>query len=483
MTDPKPGDHVGAYQLEELVARGSTSVVFRARHVDSQERVALKLLVGPAVRSQQLRENEYRLLERHPHSGLATVVGHGDHDSVPWVATRWVEGRTLGHLLRTEGPLPIDRAVRILTPVAAALDHLASAGLVHGDLSPSNIVVDVSDRAVVVDLGMSRPAISPNETAEPGVIGTPRYLAPEVAHGRPEVGHSDQYSLAAIAYETMTGSGPFPAVADEPMAVLQQHLNATVIPASERVPGLVGAVESALSRALSKPPEDRFGTAAAFIAAIGEPANSGLDPTSGVDLGPSGQPHSGAAPNRYVLAGAALAFVVVLLVGLALLLRQPSSGTDPLVESSCNIVTIPTFDAGGQLDNYFAEPADTGTVLSDVGFGGTNGLQLSGITHGLYGEALPVTPGASYQFSAWVDVAEDAVGSNLTITFLDGAFEPLGDDASDARLDLSPGDQGRFGITAIAPVRAAFAVPHLRTEAGGVATIDDILFADRACTP
>ncbi|NOX28930.1 MAG: hypothetical protein GXP35_02585 [Actinobacteria bacterium] len=234
---------------------------------------------------------------------------------------------------------------------------------------------------------------------------------------------------------------------------------------------------------MSKPPEDRFGTSAAFIAAMKKPTSSGLDPSLGAGLGLSGRADSSAAPNRYVLAGAALAFVVVLLVGLALLLRQPSSGTDPLVESSCNLVAIPTFDAGGQLDNYFAEPADTGTVLSDVGFGGTNGLQLSGVTHGRYGEALPVTSGAPYQFSAWVDVAEDAVDSNLTITFLDGAFDPLGDAASDASLSLAPGDRGRFGITAIAPVRAIFAVPHLRTEAGGSATIDDLLFADRACTP
>ena len=298
LTGLAPGSRVAGYLLERLVGVGGTAAVFRARDERLGRVVALKLLTGDeGVQQRFAREARAVAAVDHPH--IIPLYEAGEANGVLFIAMRFVAGDDLRVVVGREGSLRSRRAVAFLSPVASALDAAHDAGLVHRDVKPANMLVDVGpgrpEHVYLSDFGLARGVWSLGGPTRAGqFLGTPDYAAPEQINGRPVDGRADQYALACVAYTLLSGSRPFER--EEPMAALYAHLFAPPPRLTSVRPDLPTAVDQVLARGLAKAPEDRYGSCGAFADALREAlgaepydsAGPARPPTQASGVGPTG---------------------------------------------------------------------------------------------------------------------------------------------------------------------------------------------------
>jgi hypothetical protein len=187
------------------------------------------------------------------------------------MAMRYVAGGDVRSLLHREGPLASVRAAAIISPVASALDAAHEAGLVHRDVKPANMLIDVRpgrpDHVYLSDFGLSKTALSSAGLTQTGqFLGTLDYAAPEQIEGGSVDGRTDEYALACAAFELLTGAPPFPR--EQLTAVMWAHMSAPPPPLTQRRPDLPPAADLVLARALSKAAADRYPTCQEFADAL-----------------------------------------------------------------------------------------------------------------------------------------------------------------------------------------------------------------------
>jgi serine/threonine protein kinase len=295
-----PGSRIGGYLLEGLVGAGGMAAVFRARDERLGRVVALKLLAtGPGgdevVQRRFVREARAVAAVDHPH--IIPVYGIGETDGVLFISMRYVASGDLRVVVGRESGLPSARAAAFVSPVASALDAVHQADLVHRDVKPANVLVDVGpgrpEHVYLSDFGLARGLFSSSGLTKAGqFLGTPEYAAPEQINGRRVDGRADQYALACVAYTLLTGSVPFKR--EEPMAVLYAHLSEPPPRVTALRPDLSRAVDQVLAAALAKAPEDRYTNCGAFADALREALGiAPYDPT-----GPRQPPGQAAAAPR-----------------------------------------------------------------------------------------------------------------------------------------------------------------------------------------
>ena len=219
---PVPPRTIGGYELLNELGRGGMGVVYRARQVNIDRIVALKIIRGSRfehsddVRCTVLLERfriEAIAASRLDHENIATVYDIGQFGDDPYYAMRLIEGPSLDKLVQA-GPLPVDQAVRYLVPIARTIARLHSIGVVHRDLKPSNILIEeASDTPVLTDFGLAKLIdAQQNVTLSDEGFGSPPYMAPEqVLHATSVTGAADIYSLGATLYHLLTGRPPFQA--------------------------------------------------------------------------------------------------------------------------------------------------------------------------------------------------------------------------------------------------------------------------------
>jgi serine/threonine protein kinase len=268
------GSRVAQYRLEKRVGAGGMAVVFRAWDEGLDRWVALKIL-APALATDEvfrrrfLREARAAAAVDDPH--IIPVFEAGEAGGALFIAMRYVPGGDARCLVRRTGGLSPGRAAAIVSSVAAALDTAHAAGLVHRDVKPANILVDVRpgqpDHAYLSDFGLSKGSLWWSGPSGQGqFMGTLGYAAPEQLAAKPLDGRSDQYSLACSAFELLTGSPPYPH--DEPGAVVWAHMSEPPPSLTSRRPELPAAVDGVLARALAKEPDDRYASCRAFASAL-----------------------------------------------------------------------------------------------------------------------------------------------------------------------------------------------------------------------
>jgi serine/threonine-protein kinase len=250
------------------------AVVLRARDETLSRLVALKVLApgyaGDAeFRERFVRESRAAAAVDHPH--IIPVYAAGEAGGVLYIAMRYVSGGDLRAVIHRDGPLPGDRAVLLLSPIASALDAAHAAGLVHRDVKPANILVETipgrPGHPYLSDFGLAKGSASSGGLTGAGhFLGTLAYCAPEQISGEKAVPQTDQYALAGVAYTLLTGSVPFPR--EEPAAQMWAHMSEPAPTVTALRPDLPQAVDAVIARAMAKAPQDRYPTCGEFTAAL-----------------------------------------------------------------------------------------------------------------------------------------------------------------------------------------------------------------------
>ncbi len=311
----------GRYAVESVLGRGGMGVVYEARHVSLQRKVAVKVLRPDLSRDPEaLRRFEREALAAAA-IGNAHIVdvidfGYGAEGEAYLVMER-LEGEALSALLRREAPLPEGRALNILRQVAEALGAAHGKGIVHRDLKSDNVFLvrrDGQDFVKVVDFGISKVHEDADGrapiTRDGVILGTPRYMAPEQCTDGAEADHRvDLYALGCILFEMLTGTVPF--VGRTAVEVLYKQVHADPPRLRALRPGAMPELEAAVERLLAKSPADRFPDAEALLAALPEPAPpsvpSGPESLSTTLPPPSASPPAVARWRARVIAAALVA--------------------------------------------------------------------------------------------------------------------------------------------------------------------------------
>jgi protein kinase-like protein len=254
------GSVLGGYRVGPLLGRGAYGWVYRADQTALDRAVALKVLDPVVARDPEAArrfDREGRSAAALDHPAIVDVYEAGEHDGFHFLAMRLVDGVPLDSRL----PLPPPEMLAVLYRIASALDHAHACGVVHRDVKPSNILLEQGDphRAWLGDFGiaLSVRVAGPLSTA---TVGTPFYMAPEQLDPARTGPAADQYSLACVAYEALTGRRPYDG--DDVMAVLLVHR-------TERAPSTGNtSVDTVLGKAMSKNPARRYPSVTAFVRAL-----------------------------------------------------------------------------------------------------------------------------------------------------------------------------------------------------------------------
>jgi serine/threonine-protein kinase len=280
------GKAFGPYRVEAVIGRGGMGVVYLAQHADLERKVALKLLADDLAEDASFRARfvrESRMAAAIDHPNILPIYEAGELDGVSFIAMRFVDGTDLARRLHAD-PLDPREAVPILVQVAAALDAAHARGLIHRDVKPANVLIaaaggtEGADHAYLADFGLTKRGGSHSDVTVAGAFaGTLAYVAPEQVEGRDVNGRADQYSLACMAFECLTGRVPF--IRDSDIAVAMAHLRDPVPSAVELRPELPSAVNAVLARGMAKDREARYRDCATLVSEL----RSALDITrSGV---------------------------------------------------------------------------------------------------------------------------------------------------------------------------------------------------------
>ena len=261
----------GRYSIERELARGGMAMVYLARDLRHDRRVAIKVLredLAAMVGADRfLAEIRTTALLQHPH--ILPLFDSGTAEGLLWYAMPFVEGETLRSRLARDGALPVTEAVRIAREIADALDHADARGIVHRDIKPENILLQ-DGHALVADFGISLALeqVGEDRITRTGLtLGTPQYMAPEQAGGtRALDARVDVYSLGVVLHEMIAGEPPFAAPTRQ--AVVRRMMQDAPVSLLVRCPDVTPLLDTAVRRALARRPDDRFPSAAAFGRAL-----------------------------------------------------------------------------------------------------------------------------------------------------------------------------------------------------------------------
>src|SRR5580658_3934916 len=275
MSEMSPGSKIGRYQIERELGHGGMGTVFLAEDPMIGRRVALKLIrlddSGSAEQQHLLAQGflkETRLAGILHHPGMVGVFDAGRQDDLAYIVMEFVDGPTLDAMLRSKPRPELAKLLDICRQAAGILDYAHSHGVIHRDIKPTNILVQQDGAVKICDFGIAKVMQSTEFTlTQAGMaVGTPAFMSPEQVLGQPLDGRSDQWSLAVLAYESVTGVRPFRA--DSYTQVMARIMTLDPEPACQHNPALPKAVDAVFAKALSKKAADRFPNCSEFMEAL-----------------------------------------------------------------------------------------------------------------------------------------------------------------------------------------------------------------------
>jgi serine/threonine-protein kinase len=256
----------GRYRLGSKLGSGGMSTVYLAQDEVLDRPVAVKLLhqeISEEADQLERFRREARSAARLSHPNLVSVIDAGEDGGRPYIVFEYVEGETLKRRIQQQGGLPSDEAVAYAIEIGRGLTAAHGRKLVHRDVKPQNVLIDLDGRAKVTDFGIARSLESKGLTATGRVLGTTDYVAPEQAMGEDADERSDVYSLGVVLYEMLVGDVPFQA--ETQVGVAMKHVNEPLPDVKARRPEISAAIAAVVERATAKDPRDRYGSVAEMV--------------------------------------------------------------------------------------------------------------------------------------------------------------------------------------------------------------------------
>jgi hypothetical protein len=252
-----------------VIGEGGMGTVYKALQPSLNRYVAIKVLPEYLARDREFVQrfrHEATTAAALQHPNILTVYDVGQEGNQHYIVMQLLEGCTLAQVIEREHALPLPRTARILSQVAAALDHAHQHQIVHRDVKPANIFVGPSDHVTLMDFGIVK-ALSGTRLTRTGVtVGTPEYMSPEQVEGRTVDHRSDLYSLGIVLYHMLTGQVPF--AADTPAAIMYAHVHTPPTPPSQSNPAIAPPIETVMLKALTKDPEVRYQSGEQMVGAL-----------------------------------------------------------------------------------------------------------------------------------------------------------------------------------------------------------------------
>jgi serine/threonine protein kinase len=252
-----PLDILGNYELLEELGKGGMGRVYKARHGQTGQVVALKVMSPLLARNPVLLkrfEQEFRITSRLDHLNIVRALDFCGKGPTPFLAMEFIEGTTVAQRLEAERQLPEQEAIRIIVQVSHGLHRAHRQGLIHRDIKPENILLTADGTAKITDLGLAKELDGAGELTQTGSgLGTPNFMAPEQFRNAKHADiRSDVYGLGATLYMMVTGKLPFGP--KDPVQIMMGKLDESFVPPRQLVPGLSARTERAIRRAMSADP-------------------------------------------------------------------------------------------------------------------------------------------------------------------------------------------------------------------------------------
>lgn len=271
-TDRFIGQQFGKYQIQSLLGTGGMGAVFRARHVDLDKTVAVKVLPPNGLlddESVQRFRREAQTAAKLEHPNVVSITDFGREGDVFYLVMRYIKGESLADRLQRQRKLKVEHAVTIMVEVAKGLERAHEAGLVHRDIKPANILLSMRGEVLIADFGLAKQAGENQRglTATGMILGTPDYMAPEQCEGLSSMdGRADIYSLGLVFYTMITGE--VPSEGSTPLQIIMNRVKKDVTPPKELEPSLSQAVNDLIMRCLERDPEARMASSSKLLEAL-----------------------------------------------------------------------------------------------------------------------------------------------------------------------------------------------------------------------
>jgi serine/threonine protein kinase len=269
------GKSLSRYHILEQLGEGGMATVYKAFDTRVETDVAVKVIrtekFTPEVLARALKrfEREAKALARLTHPNIVKVMDYGEYENRPYLVMPYLPGGNLKQLLKERGRLNWQEAVKLLLPIAEALDYAHSQNIIHRDVKPSNILLTERGQPMLTDFGVAKileEEATIDLTGTGMGVGTPEYMAPEQFQAKSVDRRADLYSLGVVFFEMVSGRKPY--TADTPAAVIWKQASEPLPRPKQFVPELPDGVEKILLKALAKKPEDRYQSMDEFAAAL-----------------------------------------------------------------------------------------------------------------------------------------------------------------------------------------------------------------------
>jgi serine/threonine protein kinase len=267
------GRRLGQYELIEEIGHGGMAVVYRATQTSIGREVAVKILPSHFLQDRTFLERfsrEVKIITRLQHPRILPVFDFGQEDGIPYVVMAYIAGGTLADLIEHRGPMSLKETAAIISQVAEALDYAHDSGIIHRDFKPSNVLLDARGNTYLADFGIAKAAEATVQLTGSGMVGTPFYMAPEVAQPGGVTHLVDVYALGVTMFLMLTGRVPYEA--DTPMGALMAHAVAPIPNLKRFRSDLPDSAQGLINRALAKDAIDRFQSAGELAKALQEVA-------------------------------------------------------------------------------------------------------------------------------------------------------------------------------------------------------------------
>ena len=334
----------GRYKLGEMIGTGGMADVYVAEDTRLARQVAVKVLRSDLARDPSFVarfRKEALAAAALNHPGIVAVYDSGE-EPAPYIVMELISGHTLRELIHKGERVPLKRALEIGEGILAALEYSHHSGIVHRDIKPANIMITDSGDVKVMDFGIARALadLGATLTSTWNVVGTAQYLSPEQALGEVADLRSDIYSTGCLLYEVLTGKPPF--TGETPVSIAYQHVSGVLVAPSSIVPDLPAGIDTLLTVALAKNPDDRYQSAGLMLDDLYKIKTGEVVTTKIAKQ---------AVSRRKVLIGAISAIAATALLATGVFLARPDVATSNLPQLP-NVVGLTEVEAKALLNDY-----------------------------------------------------------------------------------------------------------------------------------